>query len=556
VNSKKALEESAGRETGDEQPSFVFTHRLVMLAGLALLLAFVLTGPWKAGGYDFRRLSFGLTLFWVPIALLLVASRNYRVSFRRWLDSEQPLTVGARLVLAAMTLLFCIRVSVSKFLSFEINAWDFSLFFDRPLEQTLHGRFLFSEFLGSSTIAAHADFALLLFFPLYLLKASPWWLVLGQGLIVAAAVLAAFRLFRNLLHDDLAAAALAGAFLFDKYTAKCLQYVFHIEVLYLLLVLVLLIAAFERRVLLFSLTLALTIAVKQDAIIALTGVALTAMLMRRWRYAVASIVTGFCGFGLDYFIVMPHFAANALHPWYSWYWSSFGATPLRAFGGMLTSPMLVTKRLLHSATADLLWSALLTPLAGVEWLAGALPGLLLFGVSDFEKVSRFELYYAAAIVPFVFVAAAAGLRRVASRSSTTSPRLILRLGAIIVLIWSGFYGSGYHFERSRPERHWVFDALRRLPAGTKARVQGAAYPHAGYDSRWMVLGKTPPGKGEAVLVCQELNPYPRSRGELDTLVQSLRRSLLYDEVRHGPMSLFVPRSIASVSPPPDGTALR
>lgn len=512
-----------------------------LIVSSLLLALFILSAPWHFAGREEGRLSIGLALFALPLVLAAVFSACFREAVLRVLRSDKPVSPRLLRALALACIAFCVWTTASKFLSFEVNAWDFSLYFDRPLERTLHGQILYSDFLGSSTLAAHSDLALLLFIPLYSIHASPWWLVIGQGAIVAAATMAAFRLFRNLTEDTFASVTLAAAFLLNKYTAKCLQYVFHIETLYLLSLFLLLLALKEKRPFLFSSALLLTMAIKQDAVIPLFGITIIALLLRRFRYAAAACFGGLTGFLLDYFVLMPHFAANAAHPWYSWYWASFGPTPLRAALGIIGKPMLVITKLSHSAVGNLLGSVLLLPLVGFEWLAAALPGLILYGCSDFEKLAHLDLYYSAAVLPLLFASAAVGICRVADRAQVEQRRFRLRVLSIVFLIWSHVYGSGYHFAAWRSDGRALSEIRNSVPAGAEVRIQGALFPHAGYDPRWRVLERTPPGLGEAVMLDEALNPYPLSRAEMASLIRKLRLDPSYTEVRREEIALFIPR---------------
>src|SRR5206468_457887 len=82
----------------------------------------------------------------------------------------------------------------TRFRSGDINAVDFTVYFDRPLYQTAHGRLMLVEtadlpdFSHRSQFAVHAYYNLLLLAPLYRIAATPYWLL---ALSVVSVTLAA-----------------------------------------------------------------------------------------------------------------------------------------------------------------------------------------------------------------------------------------------------------------------------------------------------------------------------------------------------------------------------
>src|SRR5205814_1703290 len=100
------------------------------------------------------------------------------------------------------------------------------------------------------------------------------WLIVGQAAILAAGCCAAFAVFRRILNDDVAALALTLAFLLNRYTAKTAQYVFHFEVFYPLMLFLLVYAFLSRRPILLVVSRLLTMAIKQDALRPLAGLAI------------------------------------------------------------------------------------------------------------------------------------------------------------------------------------------------------------------------------------------------------------------------------------------
>ncbi len=134
-------------------------------------------------------------------------------------------------------LLLC-WIVLTRFQSGEINAVDFTVYFDRPCFQTVHGRPLFIEttddprFGNRSEFTDHAFWAMLPLCSLYAIYPSPFWLL---GVSVLAIVLGAVyvvRIIQRVGGGGVLACATALAFALNDNTARTLNYGFHPEVLY------------------------------------------------------------------------------------------------------------------------------------------------------------------------------------------------------------------------------------------------------------------------------------------------------------------------------------
>ncbi|HUO84110.1 MAG TPA: DUF2079 domain-containing protein [Thermoanaerobaculia bacterium] len=528
-----------------ETPSPPSPPRLLLTVALAWLLLAVLfgvTGPWRIGVVLISRWEVIILLGFVAAGLVLILHRASRAFAAQVLDTEIHLSRAHIALLFSISALLLVRTTVAKFHALEVNAWDFSLYFDRPIEATLRGRLLWSEYIGMPTLGNHCGWLLLAFVPLYAIAATPYWLVIAQALAIAAAGVAAFFLFRALDADDFIAVTLALVFVLNHYTAKAVQYVFHIEIFYPLGLFVLFYAFIKRRWVLFAVALLLTLSIKEDAIVPLSGFVLTAAVVyRRWRVAAATIAVSLAVFLVDYFVVLPHFSGQTSSaPWYSGYWGSYGASPLEAAPGLLLAPLRVVSRV-GAGALELFASFALVPLAGFQWLLAALPPLLVYGSSDFEMLRSFALYYSMPLLPAIFAALPDGLRRIARLLRPGSERRRRRLIAVIVLVVSVAMGSGYELDAPRGERHRIRPLVESSRAA-RLLIQGSLMPHAGYDDKVRVLDRPVPSPDgtTAYLLCSDCNPYPFTAAEIRALETRLARDDRYAAVSAGAVMRFTP----------------
>ena len=141
------------------------------------------------------------------------------------------------LTVAAVVGLLLFWFVLTRFRSGEINAVDFTVYYDRPAFQTLQGRPMFVE-TGDDVLRAqqtyfsvHAHWAMLPLSALYAIHATPLWLLAVSVIVVVAGAVSVLRIVQR-MGGGLVASASALAFVLNDNTARTLNYGFHVEVLY------------------------------------------------------------------------------------------------------------------------------------------------------------------------------------------------------------------------------------------------------------------------------------------------------------------------------------
>jgi uncharacterized membrane protein len=525
-----------------ERPATPRRVQLFFFGWLALFAMFTATGPWHFGSYVLGDVSLVAGL-----ALLTFASLGISPAVRRWYDaalrSEVHFSRGALLLALSGVTLFLLRVVWSRWSALEVNAWDFTINFDRPIESVLRGELLYSEEFGMSMLGNHASWLSFAYVPLYAIHSTPAWLLVACAVGVAAGVAGAFKLLRHETGDDLTAALVAGAFLFNRYVAKATQYVYHPEVFYPVGLFLLYLAFLQRRKGLFAIALLLLFSIKEDSIIPIFGFALTAAITyRRWRWGASALGVAAIVFVFNYFFVLPHFSGSVpAEPWYSVYWKSFGDTPFEAIGGMIRQPGTVLIRVI-SGSANIFLSLALVPLFGVEWLLAAAPGLFIYGSADMEKMHWFTLYYSMPVLPAIFASIAPGIRRITRFLRPRDPRYLGRVCAAVVMAASIFVGAGHVLREPHPDRARIAPLLALAANAPATWIQGAIFPHVGYDRRFHVLNERAAVDGRsAFLLSAELDPYIYDRAQIEALIGRLASDPRYRQVRSGTLVLFLPK---------------
>ncbi len=502
--------------------------RLYLILPGGLISAFVASAPWQVAGKTVNRLT---PILAVAVVLLVagVIYRPWRESLRvGFLDRSHRFGWRAATVFFAVAAIFLLRVVLSRYRALEVNAWDFSIY-ELPILAGLKDTPLASPFAGKSFLSIHASYLLFLFVPLYRLWPSHYWLLTGQALAIAAAGVAAFAVCRQILKDDLGGVLIAAGFLLNTYTAKTVQYVFHIEVLYPLCLFLVVYGFLRRNPYLFFTAVLLTALVKEDAVLVLAGVAVAGWIFwkPRWWWTVTAVI-GLAAFLIATFVVMPYFDRSAPgNPWYAFYWSAYGPTPTGAALGMLRHPLQVARDVARSGGKDLLETLAFLPFVGYEWLLAALPGLVVYGTAGqgLEGVSQFPIYYSSPVIAFLVVAAAQGVARLGLRGkSPLRQRRVVRLGALSFCLASALDGASYTFYESKPIRLDI-QSLRIAP-GVPLIAQGAVLPQLPLEANAAPLMRLAAGtvRTQVLLLAPDANPYPFSRQQLLDFARDLARA--------------------------------
>jgi uncharacterized membrane protein len=472
------------------------------------------------------------------LALGVLALRPWR-----WRDSDLETIAqwapGRRLVWTAATatgvLLFWIVMT--RFYSGEINAVDFTVYFDRPCHQTLQGRPLLIEtsddarFSNRGELADHAYWAMFPLCSLYAIHSSPVWLLAVSVVAVVIGAVYAGRIIQQVGGGGLLAAVTALAFVLNDNTARTLNYGFHPEVLYAWFIPWMIDAGLRRRRAQFVVATFACVLVKESACMPVFA-ATMALALARYRamswtersvFLVLPNVLALANLGMYHQWVVPRLTEDG-RPTLAYFWEYYGPTPILALLGMARRPGQV---LVDTATSGfftrVITPHLFLPLVGWRWMAGAVPIIVIFGASTAEQVRAFGIYYAIPLVPFLVIAAATGALTVALRAFSSPARARIAAAAAVLLgaLLVGSGDRGYSLRPWKKEIAAVPEALARLSNERLVLVQSGLFPHAGYEERVRLLTREtltdPRSAGAVVLVARDVNAYPFESWELEPL---------------------------------------
>lgn len=474
-----------------------------LLAGLLLMNA-----PWSWTTADFQALA-----EWQP-------SRRF---------------VWSAALVVMLVLFWCV---LTRFESGDINAVDFTVYFDRPCFQTMHGRPLYVEvanvpaFSHKTALALHAYWLLVPFAYVYALRTTPLWLLGLSVVAVVAGALHTLRIVQRLGVGGVLACATAFAFAFNANTARTLNYGFHPEVLYAWFVPWLIDAGMRRRLVQALCATAACVLVKEDAFMPLVAASMalglthwrTMTAVQRFALLVAPTALGIADLALYYRVVLPALAPGAV-PFYAGFWGNYGPTPMQALLEMLRQPLNVLRRVAGSGFfSRVIVPHLFLPLIGWRWFLGAVPIVVLFGASTNEQIREFGIYYSIVLMPFLVISASVGALTLAERLfPTAQARLVSSMVVLLGALLVGSQTAGYSLRPWKTQLRAVPRALALLADEPVVLVQSGLYTHAGYGPRTLLLTpetlRNSAYTHAAVLVSRQVSAYPFAVDDLRPLFE-------------------------------------
>jgi uncharacterized membrane protein len=475
-----------------------------------------------------------------PIVLALAVSHQPW----RWGDAQYRALAAwqptSRVVWTAGLLIGIVLfwIVLTRFQSGQINAVDFTVYFDRPTFQTWQGRPMFVEtadaagFSNRSQFAVHAYWIMVPLAGLYGIWATPMWLLALSVLAIVAGSYHVVRIVAQLGAGGVVAAAAGLAFVLNANTARVLNYGFHAEVLYAWFVPWLISAGLSRDRRGFLLATLACVSVKEDACLVLIAVATALALHRyrswtvaeRWWFLAMPLVVALGNLAIYYCLVVPALTLDG-RPTYAAFWSNYGATPVDALWGMLRHPGAIVWGAVSSGFfRHVMVPHLFLPLVGWRWVVGLLPTVVIYGASANPQLRAYGLYYSVVVLPFLVIGSAAGVLAIVRWWGMSSARghvmaaATLVFGALVV----GSTTEGYSLRPWKAPLREVPAAIRAVPDSQLVLVQSGLYPFAGYQSRVQLL--TPETRAQAagtstvLLVSPLVSAYPFSREEHDDLL--------------------------------------
>jgi uncharacterized membrane protein len=460
---------------------------------------------------------------------------------------SRPGTVAA--ILCTLAFVLYTGLGLASHAAFRTNAFDLSVF-DYALWTTAHGQLAYVPMFGYSLFAQHFMPTLLLLVPLPALFGSPVYLIVLQAAFFAGAGLLLYLLAASRA-DRYLALGLCIAFLFARRPYSAVTSYFYIESAEPLLVFGMVWALRAGRRGLYAVLLLLALGCKEDVAIYTIGfgcvlavepntrraglltAGVSAMVLLAATLVVVPHVRAEYGLtGVNHFVDVRYGSADASLP---------EALLLRLF----------SQRTLTNITPVLASTGFLA-LAAPAWFAIAVPGLLLNLVADpASNQTGLIGHYMWPMLPWLFVAAVEGTRRLPQRIRRWAPLLV----PLIAL-------ADTPVPRTLATRPWQIPAeasqltrqLDALPAAASVTAQPNLIPHLPRRVAVQSSGVYEPATltSQYVLYSTVGDLWPLSADAVVERTAALQRDGVYRPVSSRPLFAFERGTGAATARPASG----
>lgn len=488
---------------------------------------------------DFFSLYFKIICFLLIVPIFIPAQKNWQSfaavrnwqilvncslvcvlwGFRRNIDQVVAgwrASSNLKIMIYSSSLLSLLACVLLHYYGFRINGIDFSIF-DQMLWHTRHGRFMYSSVYGGNHFAVHPSWIMLPLVPLHALFDSPIFLVALHAVVIWSALFPLERLVRRFFDQDVFVYLMLIAYLTHARTGSLVNHGFHFEVFYLPIGLWLIEAWLTQKWKTFLAALFLFLSIKEDAGLYLAGLGAGSALCEKPRRlaSLSLILLGLFCFVINIVAIQPLFR-DAAHvvPTYLSFWGKYGATLPAIAVGMLKQPMLVLGDILSSGWLELWGSFLFLPLLSIRGSIACLPAVFLLGSSASPQMHAFHGYYAAAVLPWFFLAWLEGASRFKNHL-----KLILLALLVAPLI------GGDYMRFPSPRMDVSQDLKNAISEIRNVRgpicAQTILIPHLPYDLSVYPFRPKCLDNNDVILLHPQLDTFPHTPSELEGYLERI-----------------------------------
>lgn len=363
-------------------------------------------------------------------------------------------------------------ISYSKYHNFNYDDFDLAIH-SQSVRNILHGS-IDNSILGIPFPGNHMTLILFLIAPVYGLFSSPLLLLYLQSMVLAAGALGIFLLARKELSGQWAL-GLTAAYLAYPPLIYMNLYEFHPVALATSFLIFMMYFYKTERFGWFILFTTLALLCQENISLLLMAFALYAFIERkRGKWVWVPLSMGVCYFALSAFIIMPLLNRNTIQFWQLY--AHLGNSPAQVIKNIIIHPA-TTFQTVADPDKAAFFGSLFAPLGFLSilnpsTLIPAFPAFCQRILSDRLSETRIIFHYQAEFIPFIFVSAIYGIKRLLEckyRFLHTIPALLLLIFPVSALLLSGLPSLLHQFclpdagNRQHLMAQTMDAALRNIP---------------------------------------------------------------------------------------------
>jgi uncharacterized membrane protein len=406
---------------------------------------------------------------------------------------------------------FYVVLKGTQHFSLNTNAYDLSVF-DYALWNTVHGKMLFVPFWGNSFFYEHFSPVLLLLVPVYALFSTPVTLLVLQCAAIALAAWPLYRIAERIWGNKPLAAILILVFLNNWYVVHGVLYEVHIEMIVPLLVFLMFWSWLQKNYFFYFVWLVLALMCKEDMGVYLFGFG--CFLIWKEKKMFPGLWTA--GSAL-FWVIGSLFFVNQLNHGYTfvsnWNPEQLSLGPLLL--EQLRAPWKPLLVFCTPAVSRILLTVFFLPLFSWWGLICLLP-IWVQASSANTLQANFALYYAAPVLPFLFISTVFGLKTLMEKWPLLRVWLLTGVGCFLVV----FNLHVYPPDSVLPRHKMIHEFLQTIPVASSIASQGNLVPHLKHSNQIQVLPKWETG-AETILFDFQGNPFPMQPQEQADLYQEI-----------------------------------
>ncbi|MDD5085528.1 MAG: DUF2079 domain-containing protein [Candidatus Omnitrophica bacterium] len=426
---------------------------------------------------------------------------------------------------------------VTEYFTMNVNFLDFS-FFDYGLYNTLQGKFMFTADLHGWLFRAHFYPIVLILLPLVAVFKSPLFLVIFHGVLVASAVVPFYFLARLKFKESFVPMVLALTLLNYFYVFEILQFNFHVEAFYPLIIFSAFYFALTGKDALFFLFLALGLMVKEESPVYFMVIGLYfTLFQKKPKLGLGTMLVSALYFVLSNKVILPLF--NNAMPSLAYTsginaspWPQYGSTHTQIVLGMLSNPLalardFLSRPVLYRLFKSLLFVPLFTPAACLWFLP-----LLMYLSSSLPLYNELSPKYANAIYPLIFIALVYGLSNLAALVGEKRRQNFLWLiSCVFILLNFGHY-SVYPISG---ESLNTYRMAKSVPQSANLVTMGNLVPQTSYREHNVYFAESNETKpcysnADYYYLVKNINLYPVNLAYVENTITRLKSDPRYELV--------------------------
>ena len=370
-------------------------------------------------------------------------------------------------------------VSIQKHLNFFTGRFDLGNM-DQTVWNTIHGRFFQLTNPDSvnivSRLSIHSDFMLILLSPLYLIWQDPRMLLVIQTVIIGLGAIFVYKIAEHILKNRNLALVFSISYLLNPFVQKQNLYDFHsvtFATTFLLASTYYLIRNKYKWFILFIILSALT---KENIYLVAMLFGLFIFLNKKKKFG---IILATVSLAIFYFIItklIPD-ARNGAEHFALAYFSEFGSTPAGIIKNIFLNPIKTFNLIFNVANFEYIIE-LFVPVGFLSFIAPffivfSFPDLLLNIMSTNSNLKSINYHYAAVIIPFVYVSAVFGVKKIISlKLKLFNSKVLFYFIFLASILSTWLYGvlpgtknpALEVFNRRLPEREKIQEFLDKIPS--------------------------------------------------------------------------------------------